>query len=734
MAISSLNMYNSIRITGLSSGMDTDSMVQDMMQIEQLKLDDIYKDQTREEWKYESYEEINDMLEDFRSKYMSALSDTNMWSTSAYKTYETNLMSNSYFSAKATSTAFDSEFTVVAATKATYATLSSDSAISRSQAIGNAGMNSKETLTATQTGLAAGQKLSEIGLTEDTLSFSINGSTFAFDSDEILQDVMDEVNAKSDTTNVKMSISDAGQVVFENVKAENAEINFYSLSGEDVFGMTSAVSTRESVIAADLSTKLGDLAGASGMFEDGSDTATIMVNSKSIVLNKDDSIQAAMDKINAVEGVEMTYNAAEDRFSITSDTGSLRISNVDGNFFNADGPIGMNENSVGLQTYDTVERAAEKMGAELNAQGKLAFTINGQDFEFDADTSIQDMMNEVNANSEAGVVMSYSQINDKFTIRSATTGANSSVAISGDAFTSSDASKPSFFGISATSATGTDSSITFDINGTKEVIYGDSNTFVLDGVEFSVTQSFNSDPAAGEEAVGEAISFAVSQSTDGVVEKMESFVEDYNKIIETLNNLINEEKDYDYDVLTLEERESLTEEEVDQMDEKARAGTLRNDDYITSLLYEMRGFLYQEVGDTGYTPSDIGLSTGSYDTNGQIEFDAEKFEEALQSNPEIVSQVMAGTVNTSSGDIDIENSGLMSRLFEGMTSYESNMKTVVMESSKDRIDEYEEAYEDMVLEMYETQERYYAQFTTMETLMSEYESQSNWLTQQLSSM
>ncbi len=731
MAISSVNMYNPIRITGLSSGMDTDSMVQDMLQIEQMKLDDIYKNQTREEWKYESYEDVNKMLSEFRNKYMSALSDDNMWSSSAYKSYSTNIESNPYIQATATSTAFNSEFTILAAKKASYASISSDSAISRTQAIGYAGMNSTQKLTATVQNVTPGKTFEDLGIAPgETFSFSINGSTFTFDSDEIVQDAMDEVNAKTDATNVKMSINDVGQVVFESEKAENADIDYYSISGGDLFGMTGAVSTRDSEIASDLSTTLGELSGVGKMFEDGSDTATVMINNKSVTFNKTDSIADVLTKVNAIEGVSMTYVAEEDRFTMEAESGSLRISNVEGNFFDADGSIGMNENSAGLKTYDTVERAAEKMGAELNAEGKLAFTINGVDFEFDADTKLEDMMNKVNTNAEAGVVMTYSEINDRFTIRSAATGATSTINISGDAFESSGA-VPSFFGISTTEASGTDSSITFEMNGSTEVVNGDSNTFTLDGVEFTITQDFNADPASSEPLVGEKISFAVSQSTDDVVEKMESFVEDYNNIISVLNGMINEEKDYDYDVLTQEEREALTEEEIEQMDEKARAGTMRNDDYITGLLYQMRSYLYQEVGDTGYTPSDIGLSTGSYDKNGEIEFDKEKFEEALRENPEVVSQVMAGTVNETNGDINIENSGLMSRLFEGMTGFESNLKTVVMESSKTRITDYEEAYEEMVIDMYEAQERYYAQFTQMETLLSQYDQQSSWLTQQL---
>ena len=50
---------------------------------------------------------------------------------------------------------------------------------------------------------------------------------------------------------------------------------------------------------------------------------------------------------------------------------------------------------------------------------------------------------------------------------------------------------------------------------------------------------------------------------------------------------------------------------------------------------------------------------------------------------------------------------------------------------KESITSYEEKIDEQLAKMYEKQEKYYQQFASMESLLSSYQSQSQWLTQQL---
>ena len=70
-----LNMLNRniMRISGLSSGLDTQSMVKDLMRLEQMKVDKQWKTMTQQEWKKEGLKSVTQSFKDIRNKFMTAL-------------------------------------------------------------------------------------------------------------------------------------------------------------------------------------------------------------------------------------------------------------------------------------------------------------------------------------------------------------------------------------------------------------------------------------------------------------------------------------------------------------------------------------------------------------------------------------------------------------------------------------------------------------------------------------
>jgi len=53
---------SNIRFSGLASGLDTESIVKQLMQVERMKVDRYYKQRQTLEWKREDYREINTKL------------------------------------------------------------------------------------------------------------------------------------------------------------------------------------------------------------------------------------------------------------------------------------------------------------------------------------------------------------------------------------------------------------------------------------------------------------------------------------------------------------------------------------------------------------------------------------------------------------------------------------------------------------------------------------------------
>ena len=60
-----------MRLSGLMSGMDTESIVQQLVEAKKTKVDTAKKDQTKLQWKQDIWKELNTKLKNLQSKYLS---------------------------------------------------------------------------------------------------------------------------------------------------------------------------------------------------------------------------------------------------------------------------------------------------------------------------------------------------------------------------------------------------------------------------------------------------------------------------------------------------------------------------------------------------------------------------------------------------------------------------------------------------------------------------------------
>ena len=118
-----------LRISGLASGMDIDSIVSDMMKIKRMPLDKLKQDKQTKEWQRDDYRSMNTLLLDFRSEL------TQMKLTTRYRTRTTTTTDESKVSATASSAASLSSYTIKSVEQlATAATKVNAGAISKPNA------------------------------------------------------------------------------------------------------------------------------------------------------------------------------------------------------------------------------------------------------------------------------------------------------------------------------------------------------------------------------------------------------------------------------------------------------------------------------------------------------------------------------------------------------------------------------------------------------------------------
>ncbi|MDR2530905.1 MAG: hypothetical protein LBC65_05140, partial [Oscillospiraceae bacterium] len=75
-----------LRITGMSSGIDTDGIIQSMLKIQQLKVDREIRSRINLQWKQDGLKQINADITEFRNTYLSTLSSKNVFSSATFNT------------------------------------------------------------------------------------------------------------------------------------------------------------------------------------------------------------------------------------------------------------------------------------------------------------------------------------------------------------------------------------------------------------------------------------------------------------------------------------------------------------------------------------------------------------------------------------------------------------------------------------------------------------------------
>ena len=214
---------------------------------------------------------------------------------------------------------------------------------------------------------------------------------------------------------------------------------------------------------------------------------------------------------------------------------------------------------------------------------------------------------------------------------------------------------------------------------------GTDGTVVIDGKTYTtennrVTASNVTYTLAG---IGSS-TVNVTQDTDAIIERVKSFVEDYNKLLDGLYEKYSETKYSDYKPLTESQKEQMTEEQIEKWEKKAKSGMLYHDQTIGKILDNMRTALATPVdGLSGKYNSAYSLGIDTSKTNGHIKLDEDKLKAALAAEPESVYAVF-GTLPQadSKGNYDYNSMGVAQRLGDVMVSSMREVKSYAGESSE----------------------------------------------------
>ena len=260
-------------------------------------------------------------------------------------------------------------------------------------------------------------------------------------------------------------------------------------------------------------------------------------------------------------------------------------------------------------------------------------------------------------------------------------------------------------------------------NGT--AFTGSSNSYSINGLNLT-TNGLSS---------GENITVNVTKDIDKVYETVKSFVKQYNELLDEMNKLYGADSAKGYDVLTDEEREAMTEEQIKKWEDKIKDSLLRRDETLGGLVSTMRTTLSKSITVEGknYALSSFGIVTSDYKEKGKLHIlgDSEdtygatytdKLKSALSDDTDTVMQVLTGLASDLYDEMADKMKG--STLSSALTFYNDKQMDKTMTTYKDELSTLEER-------LLEVEDRYYKQFTAMEVAMSKLTSQQNSLASML---
>ncbi|OPJ56048.1 flagellar filament capping protein FliD [Alkalithermobacter paradoxus] len=417
---------------------------------------------------------------------------------------------------------------------------------------------------------------------------------------------------------------------------------------------------------------------------------------------------------------------------------------------------GVNVASVGAIQARGENKTLSELG--LGDIGEFSININGEEITLNSDFRMSDVVRAINDKSSTTKVRaSYDSNIGRLFLSTTNTGSNSKINISNDdnnLFVGNDTLFKLNMQNDPDMYKGVDAVI--DFNGAENITYS-TNQFRINGINIDLKSA----------SPGEVHTIRIDTDVNGVYDKIKSFVDKYNELVDSLNKTVTEKRYRDYKPLLDEERKALDQDTIKLWEEKAKSGLLRGDEVINRILNSTRSGLYESVysgGDnrlSGFSHlTEIGITTGNYQDRGKLTIDEEKLKKAIQDDIDGVINLLFKTSNASDPSQKRKETGTINRLYDDLID---GMKGIIDRSGTgDNASLYRSVRANILIDfvtkrgsislldrdvtgidrqidqensrLARIEDSYWRRFTALEKAMAKMSEQSGWLMAQMGGM
>lgn len=687
-----------IKLSGMVSGLDTESIVQGLTSGYKVKIDSKTKDKKNLELQQEAWEDMNKKLVSF---YKGSLSKFKTYGN--YNTKKTSVVGTNAGSATVTAGA--------GAATGTYSmkinSVASSAFLTGAKLNGSKDNGFDATYNASNA-TTFSQMISGDGT---ALGDSLVGKTISFSATYRKSDTESETKTftytfdnASSVTDINAKLKEAG-ITGITAGMNNGKLTFENTAGykKEADGSLQYANASFAVMSAD---------GALKTLGFDSDLLDVNVTMKATTRNGETTYEAQTAQ---TSNTAYSYKSAR----TTAEAGTKMSDYLSGLF-------------DGAQS-ETVEN--KDGGTTTRRYISMKLTVGGEDKQVKIyeDDTFSSFAQNIKKASGGKVTGGFDAENQRFFFNSASTGTENDFTISADNADSSSQQALEKLGLVASSMysgtdvmssqRGADASVV--VNGA--TITSSSNTIRLSAL--GLTVNLESASAVNQDSDpdnDQTLTINVTNDPDAAYKMVKDFLKEYNELMTDMYEKYNAE-DNDYKPLTEDEEKEMSDSQVDKWNKKVEEKLLRRDSTLSDLMDTMRTSLtgsYKITNDDGTTSnrslSSFGIVTGAYTENGILHIEGDeddgtysgytnRLKEALSNDPESVMKTLA-----QAGQKLYDSMTAMSR----STTLRSTQTFYNDKYMKSQLSDYDSEIDDLQDQMDAMQDKYYSQFTRMETALS----------------
>lgn len=690
-----------IRLSGMVSGMDTESLVTALVSGYQLKKDNLVKAQTKLSWKQEKWKTMNTSIYSFYSGKLSAARFSK-----AYSLKKSTVSNSSVATVTASSSAVAGDQTLKVKELASSGYLTGGEVTNKSDSTSKITGSSKLSAITNKT---SGQ---------GSVTLSVDGKSTNI---ELTDDMtVNQFLVKLKDAGVQASFDEANQRFFISSKTSGKDGDF-SLVANDTAGRDSLY---ELGLYTDDKTSTAEYTKWAGYYNDTDGTYTSALDdiiNSAYESNKISFDTVAQEKLAAYSKASATVDSFNTKYM--SDTGvtaednakaqlAALISKGKGGDDNSD----FDESKLTdkeKENYKTLKSDIDNYNTAKQSMEDLKDYVN---------IEVKDGKTTVSALKETDSAAGVANIAAKTAERNTKIKADLTTQYQNKAKSSYDMINAAHeFSKGASRKVGQDSEI--ELNGA--TFTSNSNNYSINGITIQVTAKTKDD---------EQVTITTDTDVDAIYKSIKDMFTDYNKLIKSMDEAYNADSSKGYEPLTDDEKSAMTDDEVEKWETKIKDSLLRKDDTLSSIINTMKNDMASSITINGksYALSSFGIATQGYFASGENEkgvyhIDGDSDDSVTSGNDDKLRAAIAGDPET----VVSFFSQLFSKVYTDLgnkmaTSSVSSAYTVYNDKQMNKqYSEYTTKISDAESKITTWEDYYYSKFSAMESALSKLNSQTS---------